>query len=227
MLLALLTLLSCAARSVGGDPLRASADALGWTRETGMDAEGEVVTWCESPDPTVGCAILGLRTGSAWRRWSATRWEAAELPADGWGGHLWVEGDDWGLDLRRQVGGKQTDELHLGRRMTLTVEITDVVADGGAFADFTDPRTVGNAVCGRVTTLVGAALAELDAGRVQRCHYGRYLGDSSVECRPVPLPAAEVGPWKRELEDQRDRQCAQAKADGAELAALMRRLWPR
>jgi hypothetical protein len=223
----MLCILGCAARPPAGDPLRASAEALGWSREAGMSDDGEEWTWCKAPDPIIGCSVLRLTPGAAWRRWSAHRWEAAEVPADGWGAQLRVEGEDWRLELRRHVQGTQTEELSLGRTMTMDIEITEVTADGGAFDGFTADGTIGAAVCSRVTRLVAAGIAELDAGRVQRCHYGSYLGDSAVECRPVPLPAREIELWKKQLADKRDRHCAQMATDGPALAALLRRLWPR
>lgn len=227
--LAAMFLMGCQ-RVVGppGDVLRASAEATGWVREEGLGGAGPMWTWCSAPDPMIGCLGVAVRAGTGWRILEADRWEAADFPVEGWGGKLVVEVEDWSLLLVRFSGGAETDRFSLGRRMSLTVEITDVEADGGGeLAPLLDERTVTAAACDQLERLYGAARAKLDAGEVRRCHYGRYLGDASIECRPVPLPPAEVQAWRTDLRNEQDRHCGQVRDDAAALSALARRLWPR
>lgn len=219
--LLLLLDLGCAPRNSGADPL------AGWTREEGTSSYGPVTTWCRVPDPVIGCSDRRIRPGSGWRVREPGRWEAADFPADGWGGQLGISGDDWTLLLVRMVGGVETDRFTLGRALGLTIEITDVAAKGGPFAGYDDPGTIGDTVCGQLATLYDVARAQLDAREVQRCHYGHYSGDSSIACTPVPLPASEAADWRRSLGDEERRHCDQARTDAAELARLVRGLSPR
>jgi len=217
----------CAPKAASpGDRLRAAAEATGWANEGGVTGDGATTTWCRTPDPTIGCSDRRIHAGAGWRELSPARWEAADFPTDGWGGQLTVAGEDWSLHLVRFSGGAETDRLDLGRELSLTLELTDVTAPGGDFSGFTDPRSVGETVCSRLGAVYAAARATLDAGQVQRCHYGHYSGDSSLVCNPVPLPPAEVADWRGALLAEEARHCAQARADGAAIAKLVRGLWP-
>lgn len=206
--------------------LRAGAEATGWVREDGVGAYGPQWTWCAEPDPNVGCLGRSVQPGAGWRVLEEGRWEAAEFPADGWGAQLVVQEPDWSLRLVRLANGNVTDQIDLGRTLTLTVEITDIQVDGGELSGLGDPRTVGSAACTDITAIYDAALAQLGAGGVQRCHYGRYHGDGSILCRPIPLPAPEVLSYQAELRRDKDRHCRQVHDDAAEIAALVHRLWP-
>lgn len=191
-----------------------------------MSSAGAMATWCRQPDPVIGCSDRRIRAGAGWRVLDANVWEAADFPADGWGGQLNVGVPWWTLLLVHHAGGAETDRFELGRMLSLTIEITDVEAAGGEFAGFTEARTVGDAICSRLAAIYGAARAQLEAGAVQRCHYGHYTGDSSILCNPVPLPAKEAVEWVRALLDEESRHCEQARVDAPALAKLIRGLWP-
>lgn len=224
----LVLLVACAPTHPSGDPLVRTAARLrasipaDWAHE-------EEDTWCRG-----GCLSFGTTPGAAWRRLDpeadALTWEAAEYPADGWGGRLYARlgaGEDWSLRLVHFADGHETDTLDAGHVYALTVAVTDITlpVDGTVPDELAhlDAATLSR----RVGELYAAAESETRMGRVSRCSYGEYRGDSAVQCVPMALPAAELEPTARGLRAEADRHQTQLREDAAEVDALLRRLWPR
>lgn len=221
------------------DELRAAATAAapGWAHQVSeSEGYGRTETWCTGGDGPAGCVDDAPVRGLRWRVLLETpggwAWRAMEVPEEGsWGLRVDVDADRAALQFFRFAERRITGEILLGAGASWQIEQTELRAPGDP-----DPAELDRALhsdaafrrwaLAQVEALAGVADAALASGAVRKCSWGRYLGDGSPVCEPVPLSPAELGAWRQELVDRSARSRAWIEDEGPELRALARALWP-
>ena len=237
------------ARLAGALRAAAAADAAGWTHEPlGPSSRGLVESWCTGFPEGAGCWGESEARGHGGGRSASTSTRTApragssgpratcrRMGAGGVSVHveLGTVGEDYTVEFLRYSEASLTDRIVLGHSLSLPIEQTRVEVEPSPTpvraelrALLASPDAFTGWATGGLARLRAAANTALDAGRVERCSYGEYLGDGQPECRRVPPLSAEQAAARRFVDAELARHAEQLTSSAPELRNHMAALLP-